>query len=123
MYLTTIREDIMGETKSGNKIYWMLTSEIGAPNFELRYIEIPPGGHTSFGHHPHEHEVFVLTGKGHIKGAYPERELLPGTAVFIPGDEDHQFINASTTDPFTFICVVPKGAESDSKPPSLTRGM
>lgn len=117
MYVTTVREDIMCKTKSGNKIYWMLTSEIGAPNFELRYIEVPPGGRTSYGHHPHEHEVFVVRGKGQLKGREPEQGLTPGTAVFIPGDEEHQFINTSTTEPLAFICIVPKGAESESKPP------
>ena len=84
MYITDINEEIMCQSKSGNKIYWMLTSEQGAPNFEMRYIEIPPGAHTSYGHHPHEHEVFVVNGKGRVKGKDFERELSPGTAVFIP---------------------------------------
>jgi quercetin dioxygenase-like cupin family protein len=117
MYMTDLNNDIMCTTKSGNKIYWMLTAEKGAPNFELRYVEIPPGGQSSYGSHPHEHEVFVVKGLGKIKGQYPERELIPGTAVFVPGDEEHQWINGSDTEPFGFICVVPKGAEGESKPP------
>jgi quercetin dioxygenase-like cupin family protein len=92
MTTSRLTEDIMCQTKSGNKIYWMITSENGAPSFELRYIEIPPGGKSSKGHHPHEHEVFV------------------------PGDEEHQWINISS-EPFGFVCVVPKGAEAESKPP------
>ena len=43
MYTTDLNDDIMCKTKSGNKIYWMLTTEQGAQNFEMRYIEIPPG--------------------------------------------------------------------------------
>ncbi len=117
MYMTDINDDIMCKTGSGNKIYWMLTAEQGAQNFELRYIEIPAGGKSSYGKHPHEHEVFVVKGNGKIKGLYPERELLPGTAVFVPGNEEHQWINGSETEPFGFICVVPKGAEAESKPP------
>lgn len=117
MYMTDINDDIMCKTGSGNKIYWMLTSEQGAEKFELRYIEIPAGGQSSYGKHPHEHEVFVVAGKGKIKGLYPEKELLPGTAVFVPGNEEHQWINASDAEPFGFICVVPKGAEAESKPP------
>jgi quercetin dioxygenase-like cupin family protein len=115
--MTEKRDDIMCETKSGNKIFWMLTNEQGTGDFELRYIEIPPGGKSSYGHHSHEHEVFIVQGKGKIKGQYPEKELNPGTAVFVPGDEEHQWINASETDPFGFICVVPSGAEAESKPP------
>ncbi len=117
MYMTDVNDDIMCKTKSGNKIYWMLTTEQGALNFEMRYIEIPPGGKSSYGHHPHEHEVFIVKGKGKIKGQYPEKHLVPGAAVFVPGNEEHQWINASETEPFGFICVVPKGAEAESKPP------
>jgi oxalate decarboxylase/phosphoglucose isomerase-like protein (cupin superfamily) len=38
-------------------------------------------------------------------------------AVFVPGREIHQWINAGQNEPFGFVCVVPKGAEADSKPP------
>jgi quercetin dioxygenase-like cupin family protein len=118
MYVTdTGHRDAMCVTKSGNRIYWLLTSEIGAPNFELRYIEIPPGGQSSLGSHPHEHEVFVIEGQGLVKGAEGETTLTPGMAVFVPGDEIHQWINTSRDAPFGFVCVVPKGAEAESKPP------
>jgi len=117
MYVTDTNEDTMCLTKSGNRIYWLLTSEIGAPHFELRYIEIPPGGQSSLGSHPHEHEVFVVKGKGVVKGPDGETRLKPGMAVFVPGREIHQWINAGQNGPFGFVCVVPKGAEADSKPP------
>jgi quercetin dioxygenase-like cupin family protein len=117
MHLTDINDDIMCVTKSGNKIYWMLTSEIGAENFELRYVEIPPGGKSSYGHHLHEHEVFVVAGEGRIRSADGEKELRPGLAVFVAPDEEHQWINASSDEPFGFVCVVPKGAEAELKPP------
>lgn len=120
MFKTAAVPDIMCRTGSGNKIYWMLTSEIGAPNFEMRMIEIPEGGKSSKGSHPHEHEVYVVKGSGRVVGvsrgeAYDE-PLAPGDSVFIPGNEEHQWINAGSGD-FSFICVVPKGAEAESKPP------
>jgi quercetin dioxygenase-like cupin family protein len=117
MYKVEINDTIMCRTGSGNKIYWMLTTEIGVHNYELRYIEIPPGGKSSYGHHPHEHEVFIVRGEGRLKGKFPEEALKPGTAVFIDNDEEHQWVNTSDEDPLGFICVVPKGAESESKPP------
>jgi quercetin dioxygenase-like cupin family protein len=117
MYVTDVNDpDAVCVTKSGNRIHWMLTSEIGAPNFELRYVEIPPGGRSSHGSHPHEHEVFVVKGKGLVRGPDGESPLSPGMAVFVPGHEVHQWINGSDEEPFGFICVVPKGAESESKP-------
>ncbi|MEE9306877.1 MAG: cupin domain-containing protein [Spirochaetia bacterium] len=111
MFITAINDRIMCKTNSGNKIYWMLTQENGAPNFELRYIEIPSNGKSSYGKHPHEHEVFVVQGKGKIVGENIEEQLKPGMAVFVPGNEEHQWINTET-EPFGFICVVPKGAEA-----------
>jgi quercetin dioxygenase-like cupin family protein len=117
MYVTDRNEDMMCVTKSGNRIYWMLTSEIGTPHFELRYVELPPGGRSSDGSHPHEHEVFVVQGQGILKGSGGETRLKPGMAVFVPGHEVHQWINASAHEPFGFVCVVPQGAEAESKPP------
>jgi quercetin dioxygenase-like cupin family protein len=122
MYMTDVsNEKIMCKTRSGKKIYWLLTSEIGAPNFELRYIEIPPYvPPSSSAQHPHEHEVFVVKGRGILQGknngnAY-EVELVPGQAIFIPGNEEHQWVNPYD-EPLCIICVVPKGAEAESKPP------
>ncbi|MBD3307913.1 cupin domain-containing protein [candidate division KSB3 bacterium] len=122
MYMTDISDErIMCQTRSGKKIYWMLTSEIGAPNFELRYIEIPPHvPPSSLPSHPHEHEVFIVKGKGVLQGEENgtpyEVELAPGQAIFIPGNEIHQWLNPSD-EPLGIICVVPKGAEAESKPP------
>jgi quercetin dioxygenase-like cupin family protein len=121
MYVTDANEDIMCVTKSGNRIYWLLTHEIGAPNFELRYVELPPGGRSSDGSHPHEHEVFVVKGQGVVKGPGGATPLQPGLAVFVPGGEAHQWVNASADEPFGFVCVVPKGAEAESKPPGGDR--
>ncbi len=115
MEIKEINNNIMGKTGSGNSIYWMITSEMGAKNFELRYIEIPVGGKSSYGSHVHEHEVFTVIGEGKIKGKGYERYLKPNMAVFVPGDEEHQWVNTGT-EPFGFICVVPKGAEAESKP-------
>jgi len=116
MFITDIDEKIMCKSGSGNKIYWMITTEQGAKDFEMRYIEMPEGGKSSYGSHPHEHEVFIIKGRGRIIGKDFDEELLPEKAVFVPGDEEHQWINEGK-EPFGFICVVPKGAESEYKPP------
>ena len=117
MKAVDINEKIMSVSPSGNKIYWLITSEMGAPNFEMRYIEIPPGGKTSDGSHPHEHEVFVVKGNGVIKGEDREEKLIPGRAIFVQGNERHQWINRSNNEALGLICVIPKGAEDQYKPP------
>lgn len=116
MFVSQVDDRVMCKTKSGNKIYWLVTQENGAQNFELRYIEIPPHGKSSYGKHPHEHEVFVVQGTGRIFGVDFDQQLKPGMAVFVPGNEEHQWVN-ETAEPFGFVCVVPKGAEAESKPP------
>jgi mannose-6-phosphate isomerase-like protein (cupin superfamily) len=124
MFTTGLTRDIMCETRSGNRIYWKVTAEKGAQGFELRYIEIPVGGKSSAGHHPHEHEVFIVQGQGKIvgrdEGGEPvEKALAPGVAVFVPGGEEHQWVNTGG-ETLGFVCVVPRGAESQSKPPCAT---
>ena len=110
MYITNVDKTPFNKTKSGNKIWWLLGKEIGVPNYEMRYFEIPPGNKTSPGSHPWEHEVFVIKGKGMVKGSNEEHTLTVGDAVYIAPNEYHQFIN-NGEEPFGFICVIPKGYE------------
>jgi quercetin dioxygenase-like cupin family protein len=117
MFVTDINEKSMCQSPNGNKVYWLVTTEQGAPNYEMRYIEIPAGGRTHYGHHSHEHEVFIVNGNGWVKGKETSLEISPRKAVFIQCDEEHQFINASKTEPLGVICIVPKGAEANYKPP------
>jgi len=77
----------------------------------MRYFEISPGNATSLGSHPWEHEIFIVKGKGIVKGSAEEHTLTAGDAVYIPPpNEYHQFINNDKVT-FRFICVIPKGYE------------
>ncbi len=115
MYFTNRNTTKREQTPSGNALWRLLPEEIGVPNFELRYFEVPPGGHTSYGQHPWEHEVFIIAGAGLIKGRTldgqsVERAVTVGDAVYIAPNEEHQFLNEGTI-PLGFICVCPKGYE------------
>jgi quercetin dioxygenase-like cupin family protein len=118
MFTTKIDDKMLFTSPNGNKIYWMVTSESGAPNFEMRYIEIPAAGHTGYGSHAHEHEVYVVRGKGKVKGKDSEMVISEGSAIFIQENEEHQFFNESDTEVLGVICIVPKGAEAQYKPSS-----
>ncbi len=98
-------------TGSGNKVRWMVAHEDGSNNFEMRRISLPPGGKSSKGSHLHEHVVYVLEGVGRVVGNEGEQQLLPHKAVFVPGGEDHQWINDSKTESLVFLCVIPSGSE------------
>jgi len=110
MYITNIKKQPYAKTSHGNRIWWLLRREIGVPNYEMRYFEIPPGNVTSPGSHPWEHEIFVGKGKGIVKGSNEEHTLAAGDTVYIAPNEYHQFINDDEVT-FGFICVIPKGYE------------
>jgi len=81
-----------------------------APRFSMRVFEVAPGGSTPFHSHWWEHEVFILDGRGRVRGPDGERDLAPEDVVYVPGGEDHCFINTGQG-LFRFICVIPHTPE------------
>ncbi len=81
-----------------------------ADNFCMRVFTVEPGGFTPRHSHEWEHEVFVHSGKGQVYQNGEWRDVVSGTAVFIPGNEEHQFMNAGAED-FVFICLIPSGVD------------
>ena len=79
----------------------------GAPNSIMRYFNLAPGGHSKLERHPQEHEVLVIRGKGKVRIKDTEFIVNPFDAVFIEGNELHQFSNPFDRS-FGFICVIPK---------------
>ena len=90
----------------GVKIRWIISQADGAPNFAMRHFEIAPGGHTPHHAHDWEHEVFILTGSGKVCSPAGDRELTPGTVVFVSVNEEHHFANDGD-EPLTMLCLVP----------------
>jgi len=91
----------------GAGIRWLISRADGAPNFAMRMIEIDPGGYSPCHSHQGEHEVFIWSGQGELKIEGRSLPLAPGTAVFVPGNVEHQFVNSSLTEKLEFICVIP----------------
>jgi len=94
------------EGASKLKVRWLITKEIGAPNFAMRLFEMESGGHSPLHSHPWEHEVFILEGEGTVFGGGEERKFKAGDAVFVQPNEQHQFKNTSTKT-LKFLCLVP----------------
>lgn len=90
----------------GVTIRWLISKKDGAPNFAMRFFEIRPGGYTPYHKHEWEHEVFVLRGQGDLVTENDTRPLSEGCAVLVPGNQNHQFRNASDEN-LVFICLVP----------------
>ena len=90
----------------GVALRWVIGAGDGAPRFAMRVIEVQPGSTTPHHEHWWEHEVYVLSGSGLVKGGDEERPIQEGSVVYVPGDEKHQFVNTGD-DVLRFICVVP----------------
>jgi len=91
---------------SGTTMRWVISQKDGAENFAMRVVEISPGGHTPLHRHPHEHEIFIIRGKGTLTCEGEETPLIPGDVVFILPDEEHQFRNTGQ-DKLELICLIP----------------
>ena len=112
--------EAVGEGAQGTTIRWLISKEMGAPNFAMRLFEIAPGGHTPLHQHPWEHEVYILSGTGCVSVVRKEgkteeggvwsasyaTDLKPGTAVLVEPNEKHQFHNTGS-EPLCMLCLVP----------------
>jgi len=90
----------------GVTIRWLISKDDGAENFAMRFFEIEPGGKTPLHNHEHEHEVYIIEGEGTVWKQGNEIPIKPGTAVFVPPQEKHCFINNSQAT-LKFICLIP----------------
>lgn len=82
----------------------------GAPNFIIRFFQVPVGRSTFDHAHPHEHGIVILHGKAQIAIEDKTYELRPFDSVFVSGDDHHQVKNIGDTS-LGFICVIPRDAE------------
>ncbi|HID77754.1 MAG TPA: cupin domain-containing protein [Planctomycetaceae bacterium] len=94
------------EGAEGCRIRCLIGEADGAPSFTMRQFEIAEGGYTPRHSHGHEHEVFVLEGTGVVLEGNVEHPLAPGTVVFVPPNQEHQFRNTGTG-PLKFLCLIP----------------
>jgi quercetin dioxygenase-like cupin family protein len=84
----------------------VITAGDGAPNFCMRVFEVEAGSSTPDHTHPWEHEVFILAGKGVVRGEPGESAIGPGSVVFIAPNERHCFVNTGQQ-LLRFICLIP----------------
>ena len=114
MYIINVDDVEELRTPHGKMVKWLLTKEIGTPNFEMRYFEVSRESKGREEAHPFEHEIYVIKGEGIIKSGEIEYRIKPGDAILILPNEPHQFINCRE-EPLGFICVIPNGCEDHIK--------
>src|SRR5579859_3228560 len=85
-----VKEYTEGNARSGSTRRILIGRDEGADDFIVRYFTIPPGGHSSLEHHPHQHGVVIVQGRGQVRLGDQLSEIGVGDAVFIEPDEVHQ---------------------------------
>lgn len=79
----------------------------GSERLAMRFFLVAPGGQTSLHSHPWEHLIRVEKGEGVVySGVDGKFKVGPGQCIFIPGGEEHQFINPYQV-PLELLCVIP----------------
>lgn len=77
-----------------------------APNFAVRYFEVPPGRPATLDSHAHDHGVVVLQGRGRVRLGDEEHAIGFGDVIYVSPHEPHAF-EAQGPEPLGFLCVVP----------------
>ncbi|MCP4293949.1 MAG: cupin domain-containing protein [bacterium] len=84
----------------------------GVPNFSIRVFTLEVGGYSPHHTHEVEHLNYILSGQGALLDSEGNANSLnPGEFAFVAPGDVHQFRNTSETEPFVFICAVPKAYE------------
>jgi quercetin dioxygenase-like cupin family protein len=90
----------------------VLGSQDGVPNFSIRVFTLEPGGHSPHHAHEVEHLNIILSGQGALMDEEGKANPLNvGDYAFVAPHDVHQFRNTSDTEPFVFVCAVPKEYE------------
>jgi len=101
--------EVSGYAGVGKRI--VIGPEDGSNEIVLRYFSVQPGGMTPHHSHDFPHLVKIEAGKGVVlDGTGRKHEVSAGNYLYIPENETHRFENTSS-DPFAFICIVPKRGE------------
>jgi quercetin dioxygenase-like cupin family protein len=96
-----------GDEAPGVQIRRLIDEEHdGAPVYNLRMLEIDPGGSTPDHSHPNEHENFIVSGSGEVMIEGSWHPVSGGDVVFVPPGVRHQYRNAGA-EPFRFLCGIP----------------
>jgi quercetin dioxygenase-like cupin family protein len=103
---TDVEAKTANDGASKLKVRWLITKDIGAPNFAMRLFEVEPNGHSPLHTHDWEHEVFILEGEGTVLGKEGEKKFKQGDAVFVAPNEKHQFKNTGSK-LLKFLCLIP----------------
>lgn len=88
----------------------LISPQQGWQGHVMRLFELAEGGYTPRHRHAWPHINYVARGKGILYLAGREYDLEAGSFAYVPGGEEHQFMNRGQ-ESFTLICIVPEEGE------------
>lgn len=88
------------------KMRLLISDKDGANKFAMRMFTVEPDGHTPFHFHDYEHEIYVLDGRGVLRGEDGEHPFTAGDVIFVKPNEKHQFRNVGEA-AMKFLCLIP----------------
>ncbi|MCL2480410.1 MAG: cupin domain-containing protein [Spirochaetaceae bacterium] len=112
-YLITKEEAVSGVLAGGAGTFRIFIDGpiCGAKNVALLQNTMIAGKSGPIHSHPTEHCMYILSGKGTFKIDGQTMSLVPGTAVFVPPNVDHQTIVNPEGDLDYIIIYAPAGPE------------
>ncbi len=92
---TQTLEESPRNPRGGQISYLLLTKgQFGSSNLSITWVEGAPGSEQPVHAHPDNEQVYVIVrGRAMMKAGEEEREVGPGTLVFIPPRTDHAIHN------------------------------
>jgi quercetin dioxygenase-like cupin family protein len=102
MKVSKLEDTPTTEGHGGAVMREVITAKDGAPNFAMRIIEVKPGSTTPSHSHDWEHEVFILSGRGIVKGEKGDKEIAKDSVVYIPPNEHHCLVSTGD-EPLRFV--------------------
>jgi len=103
------KSPVEADGAEGVGVRWLIGEQDGAENFAMRMFELEVGGHTPLHSHPHEHEIFIVEGRGVFVCEGREYPFAEEYVIFVPGGKEHCFRNTGES-MLRFLCVIPSGA-------------
>ena len=89
---------------TGERPWWLIRAEDGAPNNMMIYLELEPGEASPLHTHAHEHSAFILRGTGILLCGGKEYPLNTHDAVLVPQNVEHQIKNTGTAIMGRVVC-------------------
>ena len=89
-------------------VRWLIDKEHdGAKNFAMRRFEIKPKTEIPLHDHSHDHEIYILSGKGKFYNDSGTEEIVEsGDVIYISPNQKHGIVNLGEKD-FIFLCLIP----------------